>query len=124
LRVFKTKRFGRFQRSENIADDALVEAISRAERGMVDANLGRSLIKQRIARRGQGRSSGFRTVIVFRAGERAVFLLGFAKSGQDNMSANDETDLAAYGALLLGLDAAGLVTAIEGGELLEIGYDH
>jgi hypothetical protein len=56
LRVFIIKSFRRFQRKERIGDAALAEAIERAERGLIDANLGSHLIKQRIGRLGQGRS--------------------------------------------------------------------
>jgi hypothetical protein len=47
VRVFVTKSFRRFQRKERIADAALSEAVRRAERGLVDADLGHGLIKQR-----------------------------------------------------------------------------
>jgi hypothetical protein len=56
--IYKLKTFARFARSEKIADKSLVEAIERAERGLVDADLGGGLIKQRVARKGQGRSGG------------------------------------------------------------------
>lgn len=59
---------------------ALCQAVRGAERGLIAANLGGGIIKQRIARPGQGKSGGFRTLIVFRAGTRAIFVHGFAKS--------------------------------------------
>ena len=52
MKVFKTRWFARFARQEKIADDGLREAIERAERGLIDANLGGGLIKQRVARQG------------------------------------------------------------------------
>jgi hypothetical protein len=85
MRVLATRWFARFARSEHIRDDRLCEAIHRAERGLVDAELGHGLIKQRIARSGQGRSGGFRVLIAYRRGARAVFLYGFAKSERDNI---------------------------------------
>jgi len=33
-----------------------------------------------IARRGQGRSGGYRAIVLFRRGERSFFVYGFAKS--------------------------------------------
>jgi hypothetical protein len=54
VRVFKTKDFARFARKERIGDDALCESIARAERGLIDADLGGGLIKQRAARKGAG----------------------------------------------------------------------
>ena len=86
MRVFATRWFTRFARSERISDERLCEAIARAGRGLIDADLGRGLIKQRVARPGQGRSGGFRVLVAYRAGERAVFLYGFAKSERDNIS--------------------------------------
>ncbi len=92
----------------------------RAEDGLIDARLGRHLIKQRVARQGAGRRGGFRTVIAYRLGDCAVFLYGFPKSQKDNMSAADEHDLAETGALLLGLDSEGIEALIVEGELWEV----
>ena len=122
VRIFTTKSFRRFQRKEAISDESLSEAISRAERGLIDADLGRGLIKQRIARPGAGRRGGFRTVVAYRAGARAVFMFGFAKSDQANLSKADEGDLKDYGALLLALDARGIDTMLAGRELTEVTY--
>jgi hypothetical protein len=123
LRIFKTKSFGRFQRKERISDRVLCDAIERAERGLVDADLGHGLIKQRVARPGEGRSGGFRTVIAYRVGTRAFFLFGFAKSDQATVNKADERDLKDFGALLLALDARGIETMIIGRELTEVALD-
>ena len=80
MRVFKVRVFARFQRRERISDEALAAAVARAERGLVDADLGGGLIKQRVARPGQGRSGGYRTVVAYRHGDRAVFLLGLRRT--------------------------------------------
>lgn len=61
--------------------------------GLLDADLGGGVIKQRVARPGQGRSRGYRTIIAFRSKQRSVFMYGFAKSGKANL--NDE-ELAVY----------------------------
>jgi hypothetical protein len=71
LRVFATRVFARFARKERLDDNRLCEAIARAERGSVDADLGANLIKQRVARPGGGRSGGYRTVIAYRASQRS-----------------------------------------------------
>lgn len=83
VRIFKTKRFAKFARREGIADESLREAIERAERGTIDADLGGGLIKQRVARPGKGRSAGYRVIVAYRTKERAVFLFGFAKSKRE-----------------------------------------
>jgi hypothetical protein len=91
VRVFTTKSFARFGRRERIDKDRLCEAVERAERGLIDADLGGGVVKQRLARKGQGRSGGYRVLIVYRAQERAVFLYGFAKNERDNI---DDDELA------------------------------
>ena len=93
MRVFKIRWFSRFARSERIVDESLREAVACAGRGLVDADLGGGLIKQRVARQGRGRSGGYRTIIAYRAGERAVFLYGFAKSERENIEPDDLDDL-------------------------------
>ena len=64
MRIFKTKWFARYVRQERISDHGLRDAIERAERGLVDADLGGGVIKQRVARAGQGRSGGYRMLIL------------------------------------------------------------
>ena len=85
MRIFKNKWFSSFASDEGITDQDLVEAIGRVERGLIDANLGGGVIKQRIARPNQGRSGGFRTIVFFRTAERAMFVYGFPKNRLDNI---------------------------------------
>ena len=89
MRIFKTRWFARFARRQGVADRSLVEAVARAGRGLVDADLGGGIIKQRVARAGQGRSGGHRMLIAYRVGDRAVFLYGFAKNERDNIEPNE-----------------------------------
>jgi hypothetical protein len=123
LRVFTLKAFGRFQRREKIAEGALAKAVRNAETGLVDADLGGGLIKQRVARAGEGKSGGFRTVIAYRRGSRAVFLYGFAKSARDNISADERLEWQRVGRELLRLDADQVRAAIAAGNLDEVNYD-
>lgn len=87
--MFKNGWFERFARKERLADEALSDAVQRAEGGLVDADLGGGVIKQRVARAGKGKSGGYRTLILFRKGDRAIFAFGFAKSAQANISKAD-----------------------------------
>jgi hypothetical protein len=50
----------------------LREAIERANRGLINADLGGGVVKQRIARPGAGRSGGYRALVFFRRGELAA----------------------------------------------------
>jgi len=103
VRIFKNKAFIRFAKKAGIGDAALCAAIRDAERGLMAADLGGGVIKQRIARHGQGKSGGFRTLIVFRAGTRAFFVHGFAKNEKDNIEREDLAALKRLAAEMLAL---------------------
>ena len=77
LKVYKNSWFGRFASKEKILDDALWAAVERAEKGQIDADLGGGVIKQRIARPGSGKSKGYRSIVLFRKGEKAFFVFGY-----------------------------------------------
>lgn len=87
VRIYKNGWFARFACKERITDAALCDAVRRAEQGWIDADLGSGLLKQRVARDGEGKSGGYRTLIFFRFGDRAIFVVGFAKSDKANLSA-------------------------------------
>src|SRR5664280_2786664 len=97
MRIFKTRWLARFARHEQITDASLIEAVARAERGLIDADLGGGLIKQRVARKGQGRSGGYRMIVAYRERDRAVFLYGFAKSDRENIDQDELLDLRQVG---------------------------
>jgi hypothetical protein len=120
VRIFKTKEFARFARRAGITDEALCDAVGRAERGLIDADLGGGLIKQRVARQGQGRSGGCRTVIIWRAGQCSFFVHGFAKSGKANLTSHELKDFHDLGRLLLAYDDGAIKTATDAKELLEV----
>jgi hypothetical protein len=123
VRLYKLKAFARFQRRERISDQALGQAIRSAEAGLVDAELGGGLIKQRVARPGQGKSGGYRTIIAYRRGSRAVFLFGFAKSERENLDDDELAHWQRVGRVYLGLDDDGLEGVITADELMEVSYD-
>ncbi|MGA9865931.1 MAG: type II toxin-antitoxin system RelE/ParE family toxin [Acetobacteraceae bacterium] len=123
MRVFKAKWLARFTRRERITDESLSEAIERAERGLIDADLGGGLIKQRVARRGQGRSGGFRLIVAYRARGRAVFLYGFAKSELDNIDSDQLSELRTIATNWLQASPAKIALALEDGALQEVRYD-
>jgi len=79
MRVFTTKHFRRFAKDNDISEETLCEAVRELGIGLVHASLGGLVFKQRIARKGQGKSGGVRTIIFFKAKERAFFVYGFAR---------------------------------------------
>jgi hypothetical protein len=120
MRVFKNLWFARFARKERISDTALCDAVARAEQGLLDADLGGGLIKQRVARPGAGKSGGYRTLIFYRSGARAVFAFGFAKSDFGNIEDKDEIRLKEAAKLALGFSELDVDRLVKAGKLLEV----
>ena len=123
MRIFKYRNFAKFADKQHIDDADLLDAVSRAERGLIDADLGGGVIKQRIARKGQGKSGGFRSVVLFRQGERAFFVYAFAKSDRDNI---DQSELSTYktaAAVYLNYTDDELALFLKQGTLMEISHE-
>ena len=93
MRAYLPKSFQREAKSDGITDEDCREAIRRAEKGLVDADLGKGLIKQRIPRGSQGAARGSRAVVFYRRGKIAVFLHIFPKSKKANLT---KSELAMY----------------------------
>jgi hypothetical protein len=119
VRIFKTKALARFTKREAIGDDSLVAAIETARRGLIDADLGGGLIKQRVARPGQGKRGGFRMLIGFRS-DRAIFLFGFAKNERDNIDDKQLTTLREIVASWFAADDKKIAQALKDGLLIEV----
>ena len=123
MRVFKSKWFAKFARKEGIADRELCGAVDRAARGLIDADLGGGLIKQRVARQGAGKSGGYRTVLAYRSGASAFFVFGFAKSDRENLDAVELLAFREIAGQLLKLDEAGIADQLALGQHMEIVCD-
>jgi hypothetical protein len=85
MQIYKNAWFTRFARKEKISVQAILDAVDREEHGLIDANLGGGVIKQRIARNGQGKSGSYRSVVLFSKSDKAFFVYGFSKSAQHNI---------------------------------------
>lgn len=119
MRVFKTRFFSKFAAKSAIDDLDLCEAVRRASVGLIDADLGGGVIKQRIARKGRGKSGGFRTIILFRSGDRAIFVDGYAKKDMATIDDDDLRDYRMLAKVLLSYDRADLDKAVASRVLLE-----
>jgi hypothetical protein len=93
MRLLLTRSFLRDATKEGITDEGCREAVRKAERGLIDADLGKGLIKQRIARGSRGAAKGSRAIVFYRRGHLAVFLHVFAKSRKANLT---KSELAGY----------------------------
>jgi len=123
MRVFKNKAFSRFAHRNEISDEDLCDAVQRASRGLIDADLGGGVLKQRIARKGQGKSGGFRSMILFKERDRAVFVHGFAKKDLGNVSPIELKALKKLAKMMLAYSDGQMATVIASGTLVEVKCD-
>jgi hypothetical protein len=86
VRIFKNKWFHRFAHKEGITDSELKEVIKQLENGQFYADLGGGVYKMELARKGEGKHGGYRSIVVFKSEFRAFFIYGFPKSKRDNIS--------------------------------------
>lgn len=93
MRIFKTKTFAKFAKKKQIMDQDLIDAVERANQGLIDASLGGNVIKQRIAKQGQGKSSGYRSLILYRINNNSYFVAAIEKSDRENISEQEENAL-------------------------------
>ena len=120
MRIFQSRWFQRFARKEGITVAVLLGAVARAEKGQIDADLGGGVIKQRIARPGQGRSKGYRAIIFFRRGDRAFIVYGFAKSRLANIDDKEEKQFKEAAKHVLALTEKQLAELLKRGDFMEV----
>jgi hypothetical protein len=120
MRIFVNRQFRRFAVDNAISDASLCKAVREISTGLAHANLGGGVYKQRIARKGEGKSGGFRTIIFFRAQKTAFFILGFAKNEQDNLERNEIAGLKDLAGRMLNYDEQTIALALKNGALEEV----
>lgn len=120
MRIYKNKMFFKWAKSEGLHDKALVNAANEITREQVDANLGGNLVKKRIARKGQGKSGGYRTIVVFQKARRIFFVYGFGKNQRDNISEPEEKALKKLAQYLLNATETHLEKMTTNGDLFEV----
>jgi hypothetical protein len=122
VRIFKTKTLAKFAQRNRIADSSLMAAVERAVRGLIDADLGGHIIKQRVARPGEGKRGGFRLLIGF-GSQRSIFLFGFAKNERETIADAELKTLREIAATFLKADEDRIAQALKDGTLVEVQYD-
>ena len=120
LRIFKNRWFVRFARQQGIEDTSLCEAIANADRGLIDVDLGGGVIKQRNARPNEGKSGGFRSIVLFRSGDKSFFVYGFSKSARGNIRKDELKGFKELASAMLGYDKAVLTKALKSGAIVEV----
>jgi hypothetical protein len=123
MTIYKTRWFTRWANKQGLTLPSLCAAVREMTEGLYDAGLGDGLLKKRIARPGQGKRSGFRTLVATNKGNRWIFLFGFPKNERSNIDKDEEVALKLLAAHLLSLTVQALDKAQHAGELMEVNCD-
>jgi hypothetical protein len=84
---------------------------------------GGGIVKQRVPRKGQGRSGGFRTIVAYRSGDRAFFLYGFAKNERENIEDSELAAIKIAAGLLMSMQPDMLQAALKARKIEEVMCD-
>jgi hypothetical protein len=120
VRIFKDLEFDKWARDDGVTDAMLCTAAAEIEEGLVDARLGGFLIKKRVAAPGRSKRDSYRTIAAHRQGSRLVFLHGFAKNEQENITKKEKKALRMLGDVYMEYTDATLTKQIAEGLILEI----
>jgi hypothetical protein len=120
MEVYKNRWFDRWSRKQGLEDSSLCAAVREMVAGLYDADLGSGLVKKRIARPGEGKSGGFRTLIATNKGDRWIFIYGFPKNERSNIDRDEEKQLKTLAEGLLSLDPKEIELFKDEGKLIEV----
>ncbi len=73
------------QKKNLISDEKLLDTLTCIFNNLGVTNLGGGLYKVRTPKVGQGKSGGFRTIVVFKEEDIAIFVYGFSKTDKRNL---------------------------------------
>jgi hypothetical protein len=120
VRIFKSRWFDRFVGNEGVSDKQLKDAVDEIEAGLVEANLGGNVFKKRLARAGEGKSGGYRTIVFFKSGERTFFHYAYPKSERDNITTRELRVFKELSKEYFAMTEKQLTAAIKAGKFIEI----
>jgi len=121
MKKLKTKWFSKWARKQKISDAILLRAIEDMRNNLSSVNLGRGLFKVRVASENTGKSSAYRTIVVYRENDRAVMVYSFMKKEQENLSSDEVKSFKTLSKDILRLDDESLTGAIEKNIFVKIG---
>ncbi len=123
IKIYKNKWFVKFARKEGISDVQLCQVVKEVEAGKIDADYGGGVIKQRISRPNEGKSGGYRSIILYRRGNRAFFVYGFSKSKRNNISEAEKREFKELARITFSLPESALMKLIKAGVYQEAQCD-
>ena len=104
MKILSTKWFNKWAKKSKLDGNDLIEAVGNLEKGLSTANLGNHLFKVRVKKAHSGKSSGFRTIVVYQKNNKAIFLYGFEKNEKSNIDNSELQYFKKFGNDLLNIN--------------------
>ena len=120
MNLYKTRPFSRLAKKAGITDDALKATVGEMRKGIIHADLGGNVYKQRVAVSGRGKRGGSRVVVAANLQDTWIFIHCYLKKDQDSIKPDEEIAFKEFARVYLGLSGEAIETAVESGVLEEI----
>ena len=123
MKKLKTKWFHKWAKKHKLSDAKLLIAIEDMQNNLSSVNLGGGLYKVRVASENDGKSSAYRTIVVYRENDIAVIVYGFMKKERESLSSGELKSFKILSKDILKLNDGALVKAIEKNVFIKIGEE-
>jgi len=120
MSLYKTRPFARIAKKVGIADAALKMSVEEMRKGIIHADLGSNVYKQRVAIPGRGKRGGSRVIVAANLHDRWIFVHCYLKQNQDDITPDEKIAFKEFARIYLGLSGEALQMAVERGILEEI----
>jgi hypothetical protein len=120
MRTVTTRKFYQWTEKQAVSVDDLKEAADELANGLYDADLGGHLFKKRVGVGNIGKRSGVRTIICFERNKKTIFIHGFAKNEQANITKKELKAFKLLAKIFLALSDKEFDIAIKKGDFVEL----
>ena len=117
----KAKLFNKWAKKNSISNKILFKTIQDLSNILGTADLGAGLYKVRTAKSGQGKSGSYRTIVVYKESDIAIFIYGFSKKEKDNLSSDELKYFKKLAEDLLSIDRQKYKKMVQIGDFINIG---
>ncbi len=117
---YKLKDFAKWAKKEGISDDELTAVVSEMSRGLLGDRLGAHIYKKRIKVEGRGKRGGARAIVLYKDKDVTLFLYGYLKNDQADISQNEEKQLRLFASEFMRLSSAERARLKTQGKLIAI----
>ena len=117
---YKLKDFAKWAKKEGISDDELAVVVLEMSRGLLGDRLGAHIYKKRLKVEGRGKRGGARAIVLYKDKDVTLFLYGYLKNDQADISQNEEKQLRVFASDFMKLSSADRTKLKTQGKLIAI----